>query len=238
MRYQAVLFDLDGTLIGLDIGEFIPAYFALLEEWLSCRGIDWPVIPRLQRATEAMLQDKDADISNQAVFMREFFSHNGSGQRDRMMQLFDEFYCTRFGELAKLACPIPQAPEVVEQLDRAGCTLVLATNPVFPQTAIRERLQWGDLEPGDFAYITSYENSHLCKPHPGYYREILQQISAQPEEALMVGNDPIEDMAAEKLGIDTFLVEDYMVSRSEPLQPTYSGRLQDVLRLVCDEKVI
>jgi FMN phosphatase YigB (HAD superfamily) len=71
-------------------------------------------------------------------------------------------------------------------------------------------LGWGELDESDFMLITHYANSSFCKPNLDYYREILSKIDKTPAECFMVGNNPAEDIIAEELGIETFLVTDFM----------------------------
>ena len=66
----------------------------------------------------------------------------------------------------------------------------------------------------DVDYITSYENSHYCKPNIEYYSEILREINCSADECLMVGNDVDEDMIAERLGFRVFLLTDCMINLS------------------------
>ena len=40
MKLKAVLFDLDGTLLPMDLGKFLEAYFALLSKRLVPHGYD------------------------------------------------------------------------------------------------------------------------------------------------------------------------------------------------------
>ena len=94
-----------------------------------------------------------------------------------------------------------------------GLRLILATNPIFPQTAIESRIRWAGLEPSDFVWITTYENSRYCKPNPEYYNEILSKLNLQPEECLMVGNDVTEDMVARKVGMNVFLLTDCLINK-------------------------
>ena len=92
--------------------------------------------------------------------------------------------------------------------------MVLATNPLFPMSGMITRLNWLDLYPDDFLLVTSYENSHFCKPNPGYYHHIMKTLGKNPEDCLMVGNDLEEDMCAGEMGMDTFLVTDYTVNKN------------------------
>ena len=60
---------------------------------------------------------------------------------------------------------------------------------------------------------TTYENSGFCKPNPKYYSEILEKLNLDPEDCLMVGNDVIEDMVAQKLGMKVFLLTDCIINK-------------------------
>ncbi len=106
---------------------------------------------------------------------------------------------------------------------------MLATNPIFPATAILQRLSWSGLSADNFQLITTMENMHFCKPNPGYYLEITSNINCPPENCLMAGNDTIEDLNASEAGIDTFLVEDSILHRGEeePIS-NYRGSLKDL----------
>ena len=70
------------------------------------------------------------------------------------------------------------------------------------------------LQPEDFEFFTTFENSHYCKPNLDYYREILEKLSLKPEECLMVGNDVSEDMITEQLGMKTFLLTDCLINKA------------------------
>ena len=94
-----------------------------------------------------------------------------------------------------------------------GFDLILATNPIFPAIATQSRIRWAGMLPEDFRLVTTYENSHFCKPNPNYYRQILHNLNLQPEECLMVGNDVAEDMVARELGMKVFLLTDCLINR-------------------------
>jgi FMN phosphatase YigB (HAD superfamily) len=121
----------------------------------------------------------------------------------------------------------PLVFDVVSILKNKGYNLVLATNPVFPKTAVERRLKWAGLDKDDFSFITTYETSKFCKPNPKYYEETCTLSNCLPEETLMVGNDVDEDMSAIKAGLSGYLVKDYMINRSES---DYSGFNQGSFR--------
>ncbi len=233
-RYRATLFDLDGTLIGLDVADFIPAYFEGISRFAARAGEDPEgFLERLRQATRAMIEDDDPGTTNREVFEAHFFSGIGAAQRAREEACFEAFYRLEFPKLDRFCVPIPGADHVLRTVDAGGLRRVLATNPLFPRVAIEMRLGWGGLAPGEFEALTTYENSRFCKPNPRYFSAIAEDLGLAPEEILMIGNDPLEDMAASEIGMDTFLVNHYVVPRRgvTPV-PTYRGALEDVPGLV------
>ena len=47
---------------------------------------------------------------------------------------------------------------------------------------------------------------------PAYYREILEKLGRKAEECLMVGNDVVEDGAAQRLGIPVFFLTPCLIN--------------------------
>ncbi|MDD7165626.1 MAG: HAD family hydrolase [Clostridia bacterium] len=86
-------------------------------------------------------------------------------------------------------------------------------NPVFPMEAQKKRMLWAGVNPDDFALMTSYENSHYCKPNPLYFKEIAERLGVMPSDCLMVGNDTTEDAAAILMGMDFFLLTDCLLNK-------------------------
>ena len=135
---------------------------------------------------------------------------------------FNEFYETDFDKLKNHCGYNEQANQTIQTLKEKGFVLVLATNPVFPMTAQKKRLSWAGINPDDFTWITSYENSHSCKPNPLYYKEIAEKIGIKPGDCLMVGNDTTEDAAAMLTGADFFLLTDCLMNQERKDISKYS----------------
>ena len=77
------------------------------------------------------------------------------------------------------------------------------------------------------------ENSRFCKPNLDYYREVLGKLRAEPEDCLMVGNDVGEDMIAEKLGMDVFLLTDCLINKKgEDISRYPHGSFPELLRYI------
>jgi FMN phosphatase YigB (HAD superfamily) len=228
---KTLLFDLDGTLIKLDMDQFLPKYFKALGKHCA-RNIDPKLLVEfILKSIEAMITSLDFTLTNQQVFEQDFLIRSGL-TADVVLPLFDSFYQEVFPSLAGQEVQNPAGIEAVKLAVNHGLEVVVATNPVFPLTAIRQRLIWGGLQDIPFTLVTAYENMHSCKPSLEYYREILTMLGRRPEECWMVGNDMAEDMVAGELGLNTFLVEDYLIASSDQYTPTRIGRMTDLPKFV------
>ena len=93
--------------------------------------------------------------------------------------------------------------DMARKLSKEGYNLILATNPIFPRIATLNRIKWAGLDPDDFIYISTYENSHYSKPNIKYYEEIMKQKEAakaeetKVEEACVVETTEVEETKAE-----------------------------------------
>jgi FMN phosphatase YigB (HAD superfamily) len=131
--------------------------------------------------------------------------------RGELEPVFERFYAEAFPALRPLTAPRPAAPKIVEWAGQRGLQTAIATNPVFPRTAIEQRMEWAavGVDRFEYALVTSYENSHATKAQPAYYREILAVLGCGPEECLMVGDNWNWDMVnAAEVGIPGFWIAD------------------------------
>jgi HAD superfamily hydrolase (TIGR01549 family) len=203
---RAVLFDLDDTLLENNVDLFLKAYFGLLTPHMAHLVSPEKFTSALIRATRAMLRNSDPAITNRQAFIDDFFPRVGRTAAE-MMPLFDDFYALQFGKLRSLTRPNPSARSAIQAAFDSGCDVVIATNPVFPETAIRQRMEWAGISDFPFKLITSYEVMHAAKPDPRYYTEILAHIGRSPDECIMVGDDFDNDIApAMKAGLQAFWV--------------------------------
>ena len=227
-----VLFDLDGTLLPMELDSFLERYFALLTKKLAAHGYDpQKVTDGLWEGLMAMIRN-DGSRTNEDVFLDTFSKETGRDARADLA-LFMDFYRNEFHE-AKAACGYdPKAAETVAAVKARGLRVVLATSPLYPAVATEQRMRWAGFRPEDFEIYTTYETYHHCKPHTGYYEEVLDKLGVQPEECLMVGNDAIEDMVAAKLGIWVFLLPKWLVNRDHLDISSYpQGDFDDLLEYI------
>ena len=210
--YQAILFDLDGTLLPMEQDVFVKHYFRLLAQKLAPHGYDpKALISAIWEGTEAMVRNQGG-CTNEEAFWRCFCHRMGEDAR-KDEPIFEEYYRKEFQAVQQVCGFAPEAARVIATVKEMGIPIVLATNPIFPQVATHSRIRWAGLNSEDFALVTTYENSRFCKPNPDYYRSICETCSLEPQKCLMVGNDAQEDLVARELGMEVFLLTDCLIDR-------------------------
>lgn len=234
--FEAILFDLDGTLLDINMDFFLTKYFKEMGKMALASGYCDPeqLVAQVIKSTEVMISDINPETSNEDTFMQHFFSCLKTDEV-KMRAFFDDFYRIGFPRLQEYCRPFEGIPEMMTEIFECDLKVVIATNSVFPYPAIQSRLDWAGV--GNFPYklLTCYENMHYCKPKLQYYKEIAAYIGVEPSACLMVGNDTGEDMVAGKIGMKTFLVEDCLIDRGDnTYRPDWRGNLQDFFKFVKD----
>jgi FMN phosphatase YigB (HAD superfamily) len=203
---QAILFDMDGTLIDDTMDTFLPPYFAAMTRKLAHLIPPDQLIAQLTASTRAMVANADPTRTLEQVFAADFFPKLGI-PRETIMPLLDDFYAREYPQLRHVVKPMPEARAVVAAAIRRGYRVVIATMPVFPGTALRQRLEWGGIADFPYALVTDYETMHASKPHSAYYREIAAMLGCAPQDCVMVGNEAQNDIVpAKRAGMKTFFV--------------------------------
>ena len=214
MKITTILFDLDGTLLPMDNEEFTREYFKLLCQRFVPLGYDSrALVDGVWAGTYAMVKN-DGSCTNEKAFWNKFAEKMGIGVL-KHKPLFDAFYLEEFNEAKKVCGFSENTVCTVKALKSSGYRIALATNPIFPAAATESRIRWAGFEPSDFELYTTYENIGYCKPNTEYYKEILRRLNVSAEECLMVGNDVGEDMVAETVGINVFLLTDNLINKDK-----------------------
>ena len=226
---KAILFDLDGTLLPIDMDDFETIYL----KGLSSHFMDWmdpqEFAQKLWKATTAMVMSTD-DRTNEEVFYEAFTPLVGEHRIHEAANRFETFYKGGFSKLKEAMKPTHSWKHVLKELKDKGYALVCATNPLFPKIATQQRLSWIGLEMHDFDLVTTFETSRSCKPQLKYYQDIFNHIQVQPHEAIMIGNDTLEDTIVSQLGTQTYLVLDHKKENSRGSLPsTYEGSAHDCM---------
>lgn len=228
---KTVLFDLDDTLLGNSMDTFLPRYFNLLAKFAAKELGDDDFLPHVLKASQAMVNNTDPELTNNEVFWQEMNALTGIKQ-DEAEPIFNKFYLGEFNQLQEITQTLPAAADLVQTCIESDYKVVIATNPMFPRTAVEARLNWAGIPVTEFSchLVTTIENMHATKPHREYYREILAELDCAPQEALMVGDDWRRDIEpAASLGIFTYWIKLPGAVLPDPTIPTGYGTLDDLL---------
>lgn len=209
-RYRAICFDLDGTLLPMDLDAFMNSYFNAIYDFVAAAGRDAGAFMEGFRAGIRAMAGHDDGRTNADAYW-DAFCPFVEGTRAEWESFLEEFYAGPFGDLGAAVQPNPAAAAALEALAAAGYPLALTTMPMFPEAAVRWRLRWAGVDPDLFARLTHYENSSTVKPNLLYYAENLAALGVEGADMLMVGNNTVEDLAFMDLGADGFLVTDWLI---------------------------
>ena len=229
-QYQAILFDLDGTLLPMDLDEFTGFYFQLLAKRLP-QYEPQAVVAAVWQGTKAMMTN-DGSMTNEDRFWSVFSELMGADVVNEKDNL-ENFYRTDFHRVKAVCGENALAGQVVALAHRKADKVILATNPLFPPVAVESRLSWIGLSPADFDYITTYDNSSCCKPAKAYYEAICRENQLDPSRCLMVGNDLKEDaFGASQLGMRVHIVTDSLIEHGLQLNDYSSSSFAELLHIL------
>ena len=204
--HKYFLFDLDGTLLPMDLKKFIEIYLQAF-----CRKFAHTVQIEPKTLVQGIRDGASAMGANDGDYRNEFVAAKAATKEN------------------------PYVKQTVDLLKSDGCKLIVATNPIFPKAATYTRLRWAGLDPNDFDHITVYDNCSASKPNLNYYYDICSSCGITPEESIVVGNDVDEDMCAAKLGFDTFLVTDCLINRrGKSIERYKRGSFEDFYNWLID----
>lgn len=232
MKYQAILFDLDGTLLPMELESFTKAYFGALAHELADFCIPQEtLIQAIWGGTKAMMKNDGARL-NVDVFWDTFTALTGVDRR-LIEPRCDRFYGEGFHAARAATQANPLAAEAVHIAREKAGKVVLATNPIFPMQGQKTRMGWLGLRPADFDLVTCYSSDRFCKPNPAYFVDVCKRLGVRPESCLMIGNDEREDMAcAASLGMDCYLVTDCRLPCAENPWHGPQGTFTEMLEML------
>lgn len=204
---KAILLDLDNTLLQNPDRDFATAFLGQLKahfaEQLDDAGASTQFHQALRSLSDTARNGQQTNLDR----IVEAMGISDLDQTERITASINNFYTGPYHHLQSCIQPVAGAADLIHQLRDAGYTLVIATNPFYPTTAIQERMVWGGLPTDDdlYALITGADVMHFCKPDPAYYAEILGRVGVEPDEAIMIGDSQRNDIRpAQTLGIRTY----------------------------------
>ncbi len=230
--YKAILYDMDGTLIPMDMKEFTDGYFKFLAAKLKPYGIEADkLIASVWKGTAAMVRN-DGSCKNMDAFWKCFLELTGITD-ESIKEVCDEFYSNEFRQAKMFTQDNPLAAEAVRISHEKAPIVALATNPLFPMAGQITRMSWVDLTPDDFDLVTSYETDSYCKPNPQYFITVCDRLGVKPSECLMIGNDEEEDMyACTSIGMNGYLVTDTMIASKEHPWDGPKGTFKELVEML------
>ena len=212
---KAVAFDMDDTLLSINLSAFIAVFACDETRLLADIARKNPVSTLASylgvlRDMNANARDAADTRTNRAFFEDEIERRLGIPLADPVIADVFEYYerdvlPTRNDALIA-ARPRRGAQRAVDMLLDRGLRIALLTNPSFSRACIECRMGWGDMLDMPFELVTCMDNSTRCKPSARYYLESLAALGLEPDEVLMVGNDPKRDFPAPNCGIQTAYV--------------------------------
>lgn len=227
---KLIMCDLDNTLLPVITQErFVEIWFRDIAVKLIEHKLDPSrVLHAMNDGYRAMILNKGVK-SNLDVFYDVTCELSGC-TRAQLEPVMDDYYSTTFANVRDITRENPYAPEIARLIRAKSEYAVIATMPMFPIEACDARLRWVGLDAGMFDLVTTCDYSSYCKPDPRYFSQILEDFGVSAADALMIGNDVREDMEpCEKLGIDAFLVEDYLLDHGRDYARFRRGFYPDLI---------
>ena len=227
---EAVLFDLDDTLLSLNLTAFLGRYVngasGLLARASGVLRVN--IMAAYARAWLAVEGEKRRDhLTNQQLINTIMYQQTGIPLDDPaiadMIGYYEENYVPHLGGGVVRAEPKRGAREAVDAVWDMGLTCALATNPVVSAACDRARMGWAGFTEDDFAIVSCAENSTRAKPWAGYYEEFCGKLGLTPAECLMVGNDARRDFAHPDCGLRTVYI-----GHARPTRAIWSGHMEDL----------
>ena len=232
MNYRAILFDMDGTLVPMDMKAFSEGYFKLLYKKLAPLGVKAEGFSKTIWTGVAAMVRNDGSVLNSEAFWNTFEKLTGNTDPSVRAACLD-FYSHEFHEARSLARENPLAKRAVELARKKAPIVALATNPLFPMEGQVTRMSWVGLTPSDFDLVTSYDTDRYCKPNPNYYISVCERLKVRPEECLLIGNDENEDAySASSLGMSCYITDDCRIPSKDHPWDGPSGSFADLIRFL------
>lgn len=219
---KVILFDLDSTLLQMNQDLFLKEYFSLIYSKVKKLGLNPDEFMKVfSKAAYAIIKN-DGTQTNEDVFwnnMKEYYPNV-----EELKNTFEDFYRNEFNSISKIVNKNMYSNEIIQTLKKKGYTIILATNPLFPKICTEQRILWAGVNPKDFDYITTYENSTYCKPNHLYYEEIFHKLNLDMKNSIMIGNDLSDDFSDLPEEISKILITDYLINtKNLPINmPTYT----------------
>ena len=183
MRYQAVLFDMDGTLLDT------------LRDMAACMNR----VLRENGYPPRTMEELRTFIGNGALVLtrRSLPAGTDEAEVQRVLRLYRAEYQANF---CVETVPYPGIPELLEKLRRSGIAVAVVSNKPEPTAQkLTDRFFPGTVTVGD-------DGVHPRKPAPDNVLRALDALGAAAERVLYVGDSEVDLATARAAGTDAAIV--------------------------------
>jgi len=207
--YESVLLDLDNTLLINPDRTFAAAFMRAIDEHFQ----KVVKVNTVSQAFRKGIGQHKSHVSSQnnTHIMIDIIAEDSSLSRDVVRKVYKDFYTSSYPKLKSITSVVSTARPLVEHLINTNIPIVVATNPIYPEEAINQRLQWAGLGEfiNEFSFITTSDNMVTAKPNTAYYSKILSMLNiTNPERCIMVGDSLTNDIEpATKVGLQTHYIK-------------------------------
>ena len=231
-QYQAYLFDLYGTLVDIHTDESKSSFWKAVAACYAVNGAAWdgPALRaeylRLCAAETARLQaaapDAKVEIDLLPVFCGLYAQKGINADAALLAETAWYFRQRSTSHLRAYA----GAGELLDALRAAGRTVILLSNaqncftrPELDLLGLTQRF--------DHIYISS--EIGFQKPDPRFFNVPLRDLGLDPDDCLMIGNDPFCDVAgAQAVGMDAVYVRSALSPKESSSRSCYCEPVTDV----------
>ncbi|WP_449461982.1 HAD family hydrolase [Tardisphaera miroshnichenkoae] len=183
LHVEAVIFDLDGTL--LDSREaFIHQNLDILKEFGHLRAT-------LADAKELLGMSPTQILSKMGV---------SESEHKKYVAKIDASYIDHY--MKKYTKPFPGVIECLERLKKAGVVIGVATNTT--REILEQSLRWAKLD-GLVDAAVCADGTIKEKPEPDMLIEVLKKLGVSAENAIYVGDTELDVVAAKNAGVPSFI---------------------------------
>ena len=201
MFTQAVLFDLDGTLV-----DTVPLIVKTYRQVFRDLKIPW---------------GDDDVVGHIGLPLVDIAGNFGVDDRDRFVELYQHYYKIEHDNSTKV---FPGTLEMLSHLREMGIKLGLVTSKGKPVTT--RTLAFTKLDRLLDTIVTAHDVANP-KPHPEAMEKALTALAAQPERTIMVGDSRFDILAGKGSGTRTLAVTWGLESREALTKLNPDGLLEN-----------
>ena len=214
MSYQAVVFDLDGTLLYTLEDLYLATNHALAELGLPARTRD----------------EVRSYVGNgyRQLFRLAVPQGTPDEVQERALEIFNRYYLAHDEDHT---VPYPGIPELLERLAAVGMPMAVVSNK--GDAAVCDLMD--KVFPGTFAAVAGERAGVRRKPAPDTVVEVMRQLGLGPSDIVYVGDSEVDVATAANVGCDCIAVTWGYRSVDQLIEAgatTLAGTCDEVARLI------